>query len=52
MQLGSHHTLDSHIPTIDVDDIDAAVNATYGFGASPLAIRTLLFNLSLLFTYL
>ena len=39
----SHHTPDSHSPTIDVDNIDAVVNATYGSGASPLAVRTLLF---------
>ena len=48
----SHDTLDSHSPTIDVDNIDAVVNAAYGFGASPLAVRTLLFILSSLFTYL
>ena len=48
----SHHTPNSHSLTIDVDNIDAAVNATYGFGASPLAVRTILFNLSSLFTYL
>ena len=48
----SHHTQDSHSPTIDVDNIDAAVNVAYGFGASPLVVRTLLFNLSSLFTYL
>ena len=48
----SHHTLDSHSPTIDVHNIDAEVNVAYGFDASPLAIRTLLFNLSSLFTYL
>ena len=47
-----HDTLDSHSPMIDVDNIDATVNAAYGFGASPLAVRTLIFNLSLLFTYL
>ena len=48
----SHQTQDSHSPTIDVDNIDVAVNAAYGFGASPLAVRTLLFNLSSLCTYL
>ena len=48
----SHHTPDSHSPTIDVDNIDAAVNVAYGFGASPLAVRTLLFNVTSLFTYL
>ena len=48
----SHHTLDSHSSTIDVDNIDVAINAAYGFGASPLAVRTLLFDLSSLFTYL
>ena len=47
-----HHTPDLHSPTIDVDNIDPAVNVAYGFGISPLALRTLLFNLSLLFTYL
>ena len=48
----SHHTPNSHSVTIDVDNIDAAVNIAYGFGASPLAVRTLLFKLSSLFTYL
>ena len=48
----SHHTLDSHCPTIDVDNIDATVNVAYGFGSLPLAVRTLLFNLSSTFTYL
>ena len=48
----SHHTPDSHSPTIDVDNIDVTVKVAYGFGASPLAVRTLLFNLSSLFTYL
>ena len=48
----SHDTLDSHNLTIGVNNIDVAVNAAYGFGASPLAVRTLLFNLSSLFTYL
>ena len=48
----SHHTPDSHSPMIDVDNIDAAVNDAYGFGASPLVVRALLFNLSPLFTYL
>ena len=47
----SHHTPDSHSPTTDVNKIDATVNVAYGFGASPLAVRTLLFNLSSLFTY-
>ena len=39
----SHHTPNSHSVTIDVDNIDAAVNVAYGFGASPLAVRTLIF---------
>ena len=47
-----HDTLDLHSLMIDVDNIDAAVNAAYGFGASLLIVRTLLFNLSSLFTYL
>ena len=50
--MGSHHTLVSHSVMIDVDSIDATVNVAYGFGASPLAVRTLIFNLSSLFTYL
>ena len=48
----SHDTPDSYSLTIGVDIIDAVVNAAYGFGASQLAVRTLLFNLSSLFTYL
>ena len=48
----SHDTPDSHSPLIDVENSDAAVNVAYGFGSSPLAIRTILFNLSSLFTYL
>ena len=47
----SHDTPDPHSLTIGVNNIDTAVNATYGFGASPLYVRTLLFNLSSLFTY-
>ena len=48
----SHDTLDSHSPAIDVENIDAVVNAAYGFGSSPLAVITTIFNLSSLFTYL
>ena len=48
----SHDTPESHSPPIDVDNIDAAVNAAYGFGSSPLVVRALLFNLPMLFTYL
>ena len=47
-----HDTPDSHSPSIDVENIDAIVNIVYGFGSSPLAIRTILFNFSSLFTYL
>ena len=50
IQLVSHDTPDSYNPVVDVDDIDATVNVAYGFGASPLAVRTLLLNLILLFT--
>ena len=46
----SHHTPYSHSPTIDVDNIYALVNVAYGFGDSPLVVRTLLFNLSSLST--
>ena len=52
IQLVSHDNLDSHSPFVDVYDIDAAIYVAYGFGASPLAVRTLLFNFSSLFTYL
>ena len=52
IELVPHETPYSHSPMIDVDNIDAVVNVAYGFGASPLAVRTLLFNLSSLFTYL
>ena len=52
IQLVSHDTPELHSPAIDVDGIDASVNATYDFGDSPLVVRTLLFNLSSLFTYL
>ena len=48
----SRDTPKSHSLLIDVDNIDAAVNAAYGFGSSPLAVRPLVFNLSSLFTYL
>ena len=52
IQFVSYDTPDSHSLAIDVDNIDAAVTAAYGFGASPLVVRALLFNLSPLFTYL
>ena len=52
MQPVSHGTPDSHSLEIDVDDIDVAFNVAYDFGASSLAVRNLLFNLSSLFTYL
>ena len=52
IQLVSHDTPDSHSLEVDVDDIDAAFNVAYDFGASSLVVRTLLFNLSSLFTYL
>ena len=42
----------SHNLGVDHDDVEVAVNAAYSFGASPLTVRTLLFNLSSLFTYL
>ena len=48
----SHDTPYSHILTIDVDNIYAAINVAYGFGASPLAVITLLFNLTSLFTFI
>ena len=48
----SHDSPDSHSMVVDVDDIDAMINVAYGFGASPLGVRTLLFNLSSLFTNL
>ena len=48
----SHDTPDSHSPSIDVDNIDAGINIAYGFTSSPLVVRTILFNLSSLFTYL
>ena len=52
IQLVSHDTPDSHSPTVDVENIDATFNAAYGFGSWPLVVRTILFNLSSLFTYL
>ena len=45
-------SLDYHTPVVHADDIDVAVEIAYGFGASPLLVRTLLFNLSSYFTYL
>ena len=47
-----HDTWDSHSPSIDVENIDEVVNIAYGFGSSPIVVRTILFNLSSLFTYL
>jgi len=43
---------DTHNQAIDLDNVEATVNAAYGFGASPLAVRNLLFNLSSFFRYL
>ena len=48
----SHGTTKSHSPPINVENIDAAVNIAYGFGSSPIGVRTILVNLSNLFTYL
>ena len=48
----SLHTLDSHSLTIDVDNNSPEVNDAYGFRASPLVVRSLIFNLSSLFKYL
>ncbi len=42
----SHDSSDSHIPDVNVGDFSSTVNAAYGFGASPLAVRSLLFILS------
>ena len=42
----SNDTRDSHIPAVDVNDIDAVVNVSYDFGSSPLLVKTLIFNLS------
>ena len=52
LQLVSNDTLESHTPLVDANDMDASVNAAYDFGASPLLVRTLIFNLSSWFTYL
>ena len=48
----SNDTRDSHVSVIDADDIDVVVNVGYDLGASPLLVKTLLFNLSSRFTYL
>ena len=48
----SHGTQESHSLLINDENIDATVNIAYGFGSSPLAVRTILVNLSTLFTYL
>ena len=48
----SHGIPNSHSPPINVENIDVAVNIAYGFGSSPLVVRTILVNLSTLFTYL
>ena len=52
MQLVSHGTPESHSPLINVENIDAVVNIAYGFDSSPLAVKTIVANLSTLFTYL
>ena len=52
VQLVSHGTPQSHSPSINVENIDAAINIAYGFGSSPIGVRTILFNLSNLFIYL
>ena len=46
LQLVSNDTPESHTPAIDVNDMDATINATYDFGASPSIVRTLIFYLS------
>ena len=46
LQLVSNDTSESHTMPIDANDMDAAINAAYDFGASPLLVRTLLFYLS------
>ena len=47
----SRGTPESHSLPINVENIDAAVNIAYGFGSSPIGVRTILVNLSTLFTY-
>ena len=47
-----HDTLDLHSPSMDVENIDAAINVAYGFGSSPLAIRTIIFNFSSLYIFI
>ena len=48
----AHGTPQSHSPSINVVNIDAAVNNAYGFGSSPIGVRTILVNLSTLFIYI
>ena len=48
----SHGTPESHSLMINAENIDATVNIAYGFGSSPIGVRTVLVNLSTLYTYL
>ena len=52
IQLVDNESPDSHNSGVDLDDVEAAVNVAYGFGASPSTVRNLLFNLSSFFRYL
>ena len=52
IQLVSHGTPQSHSPPINIENIDAAINISYGFGSSPIGVRTILFNYGQLYLHI
>ena len=52
VQLVSHGTPQSHSPSINVENIDAAVNIAFGFGSSPIGVIVLYLLICQFYLYL